>query len=189
MGLALVALFLVLIAPVKAGAALVWNQRNALGIKLGVMIWGVPLQMQISLKRNGKGEPYLERRFMGKARPLRPRGAKGKSGIKALKAIGGARALLFRLIPVKKAYAFIQLGGENAALSAVLCGMLQILNALIPGVEIACRPRYGGEWGIKALCIAQARLGTLIAVGLPVYFKIKAASGKEKEPWIVPSET
>ena len=75
---------------------------------------------------------------------------------------------------------FLQIGGQNAAFIALAAGFLQALNPLLPQANVVCRPSFGGETKAYLRCIAEARLGILLAAWLRWRKERRAGQKEEK---------
>ena len=174
-----VALFLLLIAPVKLGAA-AGVGREGIRIRLGLMVWGLRWQGAIRLQQ---GRAVLLIR--GRQVPLPPR----KQG--SPPAASTLRHLFFpdpaqsrrRGVRITRAELHLDVGSRDAAAAALLTGLLRAAACLIPGVRITARPRMGGLWAARALCIAESRLGILCVA----YALALKAGKKEEKSWSIPS--
>lgn len=174
-----VALFALLISPVKIGA---WAcaGREGIRVRIGILIWGLRLQGDI-LFRQGKTELW----FRGRQVPI-PRRKKGRPSAAAI-----LRHLFFpdrplsRSLGVRVSRAEIRadIGSRDAAAAALLTGLLRAASRIIPGVHIDARPRMEGRWAVQALCIAESRLGILCVA----YALALKAGKKEEKSWSIPS--
>ncbi|MBQ7655337.1 MAG: hypothetical protein IJS41_02400 [Clostridia bacterium] len=184
----LLGLFLLLIAPVRIGAALRW-EHNKPALTVGVMVWGVRFQTVIEARRDTAGTLLLNAAVGGKTLTLRPGGENAGKGIKALGLLlksNSDRAAFRKLIQLQALDAYLQIGGQNAAFIALITGFLQALNPLLPRARIICRPSFNGDTKAYIRCIAGARLGILLAAWLRL--RRRRAGQKEEEAWSIPSE-
>lgn len=172
----LLMIFLVLIAPVKAGALATVSKRGVRGA-FGFMVWGVSVQGRFLLEA-GKREIRIG------SRPMKlPRKKSGRFSFSRL-IRSGAWKLLRRGVTIQRADAQMQLGLRDAAAAALLAGLAQALSGLLPGVRFRALPRLGGPWELRAKCIAETRLGILLAAfALTALFR----GQKEEKTWIIPS--
>lgn len=186
----LLGLFLLLIAPVQVGAALRWTGHIPC-LTVGVMIWGVRAQMEIRARRNKAGMLLLTATMGKRNLTLRPGGKNAGNGLKALGLLlksNGDKAMLKKAVQVRVLDAYLQIGGENAAFIAILTGFLQALNPLLPQANIVCRPSFHGSTKAYIRCIAEARLGILLAAWLR-WRRTRRAGRKEEQAWSIPSGT
>ena len=165
----LTALFLLLISPVRAGVRVQWDENGLRGAA-GLMIWGLREQVDFSAVRNGAGVLRLTAAYRGKNLPLPPR-RKG-DGARLLKLLGlllksnGKNASLHRLVRVDTLRLGLRLGGEDAAALALGAGALRALGGALPYLRFQCVPALGGKTALRAVCIAEARLGILVVAWL-----------------------
>ena len=186
----LIALFLLLIAPVQVGAALRW-EGGFPRLLVGVMIWGLRVQTAISFSRDPAGHLLLNADFAGKPRPLPLHRSKGGHGLQALGLLLRSNErdrLLKDGIQIKTLDIFLQVGGPNAAFTALLTGALRALNPLLPRARIVCRPAFQGTTRLLARCIAQTRLG-MLWIAWPRWRLRQKSRKKEETAWSIPSET
>lgn len=190
MGWLLIILYALLIAPVRVGAALRWEGKTPT-LRVGVMIWGFRLQTELRGRRDEAGRLRLVAGFGRRSLPLPAGKRKGGEGIKALALLlrsNQKRAGLRRVIRVRALDFALQIGGENAALTALASGFFQALNPLVPKARILCRPAFHGRTRLYARCIAEARLGILWAAWLR--WRAGRGSGqKEEQAWSILSGT
>ena len=186
----LLGIFLLAIAPIRAGAVLRLERKQP-SLTLGVMIWGIRFQTLIEARRDAAGALLLTANLGKRALPLRP--ASGNAG-KEIKALGlllksnADRAALRKMIQVQALDVYVQIGGQNAAFTALAAGILRALNPLLPTARIACRPSFHGETKALVRCIAGARLGILCLAWLRWRGR-QRDSRKEETAWSIPSET
>ena len=186
----LLGLFLILITPVQVGAALRWTGHMP-SLTVGVMIWGIRAQMEIHARRDTAGTLLLTATMGKRSLTLRPGGKNAGNGLKALGLLlksNGDKAMLKKAVQVRALDAYLQIGGENAAFIAILTGFLQALNPLLPQANIVCRPSFHGSTKAYIRCIAEARLGILLAAWLR-WRRTQQASQKEEQAWTIPSGT
>ena len=186
----LLGLFLLLIAPVQVGAALRWTGHMPC-LTVGVMVWGVRAQTEIRARRDTAGTLLLTATMGKRNLTLRPGGKNAGNGLKALGLLlksNGDSAMLKKAVRVRALDAYLQIGGENAAFIAILTGFLQALNPLLPQANIVCRPSFHGDTKAYIRCIAEARLGILLAAWLR-WRRTRRASQKEEQAWTIPSGT
>ena len=186
----LLGLFLILITPVQVGAALRWTGHIPC-LTVGVMIWGVRAQMEIHARRDTAGTLLLTATMGKRSLTLHPGGKNAGNGLKALGLMlksNGDKAMLKKAVQVRALDAYLQIGGENAAFIAILTGFLQALNPLLPQANIVCRPSFHGSTKAYIRCIAEARLGILLAAWLR-WRRTRRAGRKEEQAWSIPSGT
>ena len=179
-------LFLLLISPVRIGAALRWSGQLPT-LVIGVMIWGVRVQTSIHAERDPAGTLLLTA-ALGK-RPLHFGGKNADGSLQALAALfrsGSGRTALHGVVQVRKVELYLQIGGENAAFAALFTGLLRALNPLFPHAAIHCHPSFNGQTKVYARCIAETRLGILLAAWLR---RRRRHGQKEEAAWSIPSET
>lgn len=189
MAWALIAVYLLLASPIQAEAAvrLQFGKKGKAEARLGLLVWGIRLSARLELYRDETNRPFA-RLVSGKKETAILLKSKGAGAWKK----PGAQYALKRLLSLFSFSADIQIGGADAARTALLSGLLAAAGAAVPRVRLRCRPRYNGESGVFLLCIAQARLGTIIAVCLRGLMKNRRAGRKKegkKTAWIVPSGT
>ncbi len=185
----LLGLFLLLISPIRIGAALRWTGGAPL-LNVGVMIWGVRAQTSIRAERDTTGALLLTAAVGKRTFPLHPDRKNAGNGLKALALLlksNTDRAAMRRLVQVRALDVFLQIGGENAAFIALAAGFLQALNPLLPQANIVCRPSFHGDTKALVRCIAEARLGILCVAWLR--WRRQRAGQKEEAAWSIPSET
>ena len=182
----LLLVYLALITPVKLGAGVSVGSGPPEGL-VGVMIWGWKRVAHIRVRRQD-GIPRLCAEVRGHTVALR-RSRKGWSGQAARTLLRGltdgkrgGRGL--RLVTLD---GFIQIGGMDAAVTALLTGGLRAALALIPSARVRCEPAFGGQTVLRLRCIAQARLGRIVAAGLMTALGTRRQGRKEEAPWIIPS--
>ena len=162
-------LFLLFIAPVRAGVKAQWDERGFKGAA-GLMIWGLREQVDFSAVRNAAGVLRLTAAFRGKNLPLPP--WKKGGAARLLKLLGlllksnGKNASLQRLVRVDTLRAVLRLGGEDAAVLALAAGALRAAGGALPFLRFQCVPSLGGKTALQAVCIAEARLGILLVAWL-----------------------
>lgn len=185
-----IAVYLILTAPVRAGAILHWADGLP-RFTVGVMVWGLRAKTELRLSRNEEGRLLLAAAFRDRPIPL-PRRSPG--GTRALKILGlmlksgGRGAALRGLVKVRALEATVRVGGQNAAAMAVAVGLLRIVAAVLPVVRLRVLPALGAKSGVHARCITETRLGILVAAVLLWLLSQRRAARKEEKPWIVPSE-
>ena len=165
MGWISILLFLLLAAPVKAGARLQWEAGRLQGA-VGVMVWGVRKQLTLRSTRGPDGKLLLSAAFQEKDVPLPPRMRRTGRGVKLLGLMlrsNGSDAALRRLVRVDTCELFLRLGGQDAAALALSAGFLRAAASLLPFLRFCCVPVLGGKTAVRAACIAEARLGILLA--------------------------
>ena len=186
----LLGLFLLFIAPIRIGAALRWTGGAPL-LNVGVMIWGIRAQTSIRAERDTTGALLLTAAVGNRKLPLRPDRKNAGNGLKALALLvksNTKRAALKKLVRVRTLDVFLQIGGENAAFIALATGFLQALSPLAPKAKIVCRPSFHDNTKAYLRCIAEARLGILLAAWLR-WRRTQQASQKEEQAWTIPSGT
>ena len=158
------ALFLLLIAPMRAGVRMQWDESGFRGA-VGLMIWGLRDQVDVSGARNRAGQLRLTAAFRGKNLPLpKPKGGAGKM----LKLVGlllksnGDGAALRKLVRVNTLRIALRLGARDAAALALCTGALRAVGGALPFLRFRCLPVLDGKTALHAVCIAEARLGTLL---------------------------
>ncbi|MBQ9262698.1 MAG: hypothetical protein IJ189_00635 [Clostridia bacterium] len=177
-----VILFLLLITPVKVGVVLCLGGGPVRG-EIGVMLWGVRLQGRFELKQ---GKPALS--FRGKPLHLPHRKTNRPSLLPMLKSLlGNGVPSPFRpAISILKAEIIVDVGLQDAATVALLTGLLRSASVWLPVLKIHARPCFGGSSALHARCIAEGRLGMLLAAYL---LAKQGRKQKEEQPWIIPSAT
>ena len=99
-------------------------------------------------------------------RPVRRSAGNGLKTLALLVKSNTKRAALKKLVRIRTLDVFLQIGGENAAFIALATGFLQTLSPLAPKAKIVCRPSFHGDTKAYLRCIAEARLGILLAAWL-----------------------
>lgn len=158
-------LFLLLIAPVRVGVRLLWDEKGPRGA-VGLMVWGLREQADFSLERGAAGNLRLTAAFHGKTLPLPQRKNRTGLGIRLLGLLlksNGEDAALGRLVRVNTLNVALRLGGEDAAALALGAGALRAVGGALPFLRFRCMPVLGGKTALRAVCIAEARLGILLA--------------------------
>ena len=186
----LMGLFLVLITPVRVGAVLRWAGHLP-SLTIGLMIWGIQAQTEIRARRDEAGALLLTAALGRRNMTLHPGGKNAGKGLKILGLLlksNGDRAVFKKAVQVRALDAYLQIGGENAAFIAILTGFLQALNPLLPQANIVCRPSFHGSTKAYIRCIAEARLGILLAAWLR-WRRTRRAGRKEEQAWSIPSGT
>ena len=162
------ALFLLLIAPVRAEARLVWDENGLRGAA-GLMIWGLREQVDFSLNRSAAGALRLNAAFHGKSLTLPQGKNRAELGVKLLGLLlksNGQEAALRKLVKVNTLDIALRLGGGDAAGLALGAGALRAVGGALPFLRLQCVPCLNGKTALRAVCIAEARLGILVAAGL-----------------------
>ncbi len=162
------AFFLLLIAPVRAGVILRQGAGEFKGAA-GVMIWGVRAQIRFSLGRNGEGALRLAVSAGNSQLSLPRRKRKAGTGIRLLGLMlksNGKKSALRRAVRVEAMDVRVRLGGGDAAALALGTGLLRSLNGLLPALRVRCVPGLGARTEIAVRCIAEARLGILLTAWL-----------------------
>ncbi len=186
----LLGLFLLLIAPIQVGAALRWSGYMP-SLTVGVMVWGIRAQTEIRASRDAAGTLLLTAAVGKRSLTLRPGGKNAGNGLKALGLLlksNGESAMLKKAVQVRTLDGSLQIGGENAAFIALATGFLQALSPLAPKAKIVCRPSFHDNTKAYLRCIAEARLGILLAAWLR-WRRTQQASQKEEQAWTIPSGT
>lgn len=158
------AFFLLLIAPVRAGAVLRLDGGGSRGA-VGMMLWGIRGQIHLSLGRSAEGALRLTATFRNRQFPLPRRKKKAGAGFKLLGLMlknNGKNRFLRRGIRVNALDIRVRLGGEDAAALALGAGLLRSLNGLSPVLRLRCDPALAAHTEITLRCIAESRLGILL---------------------------
>ena len=186
MGVLLLIVDLALITPVKLGGAVSMGSGPPEGA-VGVMIWGWKRVAHIRVRRRD-GAPRLCAEVGGRTVILR-RSRKGWSGQAARMVLRGLtdRKRNGRVLRLVTLDGFIQIGGQDAAATALLTGGLRAALACFPSARVRCFPAFGGQTVLRLRCIAQARLGTILAAGLMTALETHRQGRKEEGAWIIPS--
>ncbi len=197
MGVVGVLLYLLLIAPVRVGIVVSFAQGSAPSGMLGVLVWGVGTQVDFAVARddqgvlnlkfqtangNKSGESDLSKTIASIARV-----------IKSLRIANISRSVFKASIHLKALQARAVVGLADAAQTALLTGLLQVLAAkwgTRPGVRLRVDANFRGGSALYTRCIVHMRLGNILLaclLGLSAYLK---AGTKEEQPWsITPSNT
>ncbi|MBQ6960610.1 MAG: hypothetical protein IJP78_06505 [Clostridia bacterium] len=161
----LTAVFLLLITPVRVGVRLQWDENGPRGA-VGMMVWGLREQADFSLGRGAAGQLRLTAAFHGKSLPLPQRKNRAALGVKLLGRLlksNGKNAALGRLVRVNAMNVALRLGGQDAAALALAAGTLRAIGGALPRLRFRCVPALGGKTALRAVCIAESRLGILLA--------------------------
>jgi hypothetical protein len=158
-------LFLLLIAPVRAGVRVQWDERGLRGAA-GLMVWGLREQADFTLKRNAGGAPRLTAAFHGNNLTLPHGKNRAEVGVKLLGLLlrsNGQEAALRKVVRVNTLNIVLRLGGSDAAALALGTGALRAVGGALPFLRFQCAPVLNGKTSLRAACIAEARLGILLA--------------------------
>ena len=161
-------LFLLFIAPVRAGIRVQWDENGQRGAA-GVMVWGIQEQADFSLTRSAAGALRLTAAFRGKSLPLprmKNRPALGMKLLGLLLKSNGKEAALRKLVRVNTLSVALRLGGADAAALALSAGALRAISGAMPFLRFQCVPSLNGKTALRAVCIAEARLGILLVAWL-----------------------
>ena len=161
-------LFLLLIAPVRAGARLIWDEMGPRGA-VGLMVWGLREQVDFSTGRSASGALRLAASFRGKSLRLPESRGNGKKMLQALGLLlksNGKNAALGRLVRVDTLNVALRLGGGDAAALALSAGALRAVGNALPFLRFQCVPTLDGKTALRAVCIAETRLGILLVAWL-----------------------
>ena len=181
------AMFLLLITPVRLGAALRW-EKGLPRAAVGVMVWGVSGQVFLRSGRDEKGKLRLTASVFGKETPVTPGKAKAGQGLRALwlsLRSNGRLSLLRYTVKIRVFDVSVRLGIEDAARAALAVGLIRALASAVPRLRLRCVPALGGQTAASLRCIADARLGILLAAAL--LWRARRRGRKEEKPWIIPS--
>lgn len=193
MGIAwlLIVLYLVLITPVQGGVVFFAGEGRQ-GGAAGVLIWGIALQRQFQLTRDGEGRLRLESGPKGKSqKPERDAPKKARKYIRILRALvrgDHARRLLKKALHISVLEGSVGVGTENAAHTALLCAALQGISSLLPQARLHVWPRFNGKSTLRLRCIVSARLGILLAACLLGAISYLLSGKKEEKAWNIPSD-
>ena len=171
------ALFLLLISPVRLGAALSWA-GGGFRLAAGILVWGVRVRGRLDGARGEGDRLRLEAAVQGRPVAL-PQGKRGGAG--ALGRMLKRGGLRFPWGHAARLYALegtVFLGGDDAAALALAAGALRALLARYPKVK--CFPSFGGECRGEIRCIAESRLGMLLAAGLVLAYRSRREIKEEK---------
>ena len=158
------ALFILLISPVRAGVRVQWDEGGLRGA-VGLMIWGLREQVDFSTGRSDSGALRLAASFRGKSLPLPESRGNGKKILQLLGLLlksNGKNADLRKLVRVNTLNVALRLGGGDAAALALGAGALRAAGNALPFLRFQCMPTLGGKTALRAVCIAEARLGILV---------------------------
>ena len=78
----------------------------------------------------------------------------------------GQEAALRKLVKVNTFIIALRLGGGDAAALALGAGALRALGGALPSLRFQCVPCLNGKTALRAVCIAEARLGILLVAWL-----------------------
>ncbi len=161
-------LFLLFIAPVRAGVRLIWDEKSLRGA-VGLMVWGLREQADFSFGSGASGSLRLRLAFHGKNLRLPRRKSREGLGIKLLGLLlksNGEDASLRKLVRVNTLSVALRLGGGDAAALALGAGALRAVGGALPFLRFRCVPVLDGKTALRALCIAESRLGILLVAWL-----------------------
>ena len=188
MALWMTAVFLLRITPVRLGAAAHW-ERGLPRAAVGVMLWGVAGRAAFYTSRDENGRLRLTASVFGKTVPLAPGKNRAGQGLRLLLMAlrsNSRQPLLRYTVKVRCLEARMRLGCRDAAWAALAVGLIRAAAAAVPLLRVQCVPALGGQTEVHLRCIADARLGTLLAAALAG--RVKRRRGrKEEKPWIIPS--
>lgn len=171
---ALLLVFLIVIAPIRAGLLLCVDGGPIRG-RVGLMIWGIRLQAGFFLRQ---GRWVLT--VFGKELSLPSRGGKRLSLLPLL--LEKRKRFPRRGIVLRRAVIWADVALENAAAGALLTGWMRFLSGALPGWRVLPRFCPGGRSALRVCCIAESRLGILWAE----YARLKRKK-KEESAWSIPS--
>ena len=158
------ALFLLIIAPVRAGVRVQWDENGLRG-SVGLMFWGLREQADFTLNRSAAGTLRLNAAFHGKNMTLPQGKNRAELGVKLLGLLlrsNGQEGALRKLVKVNTLNIALRLGGGDAAALALGAGALRAVGGALPFLRFHCMPVLGGKTALRAVCIAEARLGILL---------------------------
>ena len=188
----LIFFYLFLITPLQL-AVVIGKEAHFPRGAVGVMIWGIPYTVHFIGRRDEKGKFYIKTTLPGnkaeKDRPLTPPSPALLQILKAFRASKGAWHLLKKGVHIRSGSFELILGGENAALLALLTAALQAIFSLSRRFSLRVHPSFQGKSDFRFRCIVETRLGTLLAAGMLGEFYALGTGKKEENAWIIPSET
>ena len=135
-----------------------------------------PLRLSARFQYPGKGPPRVCLRAWGVRLPPGKKPLAGglgglRGGLPALRAV-------LKHVTVRHLEVRLRVGGD-AALAAVITGLVRGIAGLLPRAGIRCDPGFGETGALRAKCILEARLGILLAAALAGRFARKARRKKE----------
>lgn len=187
MAVFLIFLYLLLIAPVRFGAAAAWHGGCRAEGAAAVLVWGIRVQVGFRLFRDETGKLRLFSDHRGRRQAAHDPLPNALTLLKTLKRANVSRALLKKGVRLRALSAEAEVGGMDADAVALCTGLLRALDALLPGVRIQARPAFQGTGSLRVRGIAEARLGTLMAIGALSLMSLRRQ--KEEATWNIPSET
>lgn len=187
MALILILLYTLWITPLRAGIDL-RADKEALTGRAGILIWGLRRQTPLRVARGA--DRRLQIQWLPGRMPLVLSRKPGKRGVfSSVWRSRTARRVLTRGVRVRSEGMQVVLGGQDAARIAWAAGLIRAVSGAFPQLRLSCVPAFGGRFSVHAVCIADARLGTLCTAWLFSALEKRAAGKKEEQAWIVPSNT
>ena len=187
----LLLLFVLLTAPVRLGIKIQW-EKGVLHGTLGGMVWGIRARIPFAVSRSPAGQLALCAFFRGRRLALPAQKIDAKGVVRRLLVMrkgGKSGKKLLKLVRLQALSVDLRAGGLDAGRLALTVGLLRLASGFIPSLRFRCAPVLGGAWGLRGGCIAETRLGILLAAALIGYANSRRAKEEKKQPWIVPSET
>ena len=181
-----IGVFLLFIAPVRAGVLLRWEEGRLTGA-VGLTLWGVRAQVRLFTQRDAQGRMGLQAALGRHLLPLSlPRGKKGAFPARMLLS---ARNGPWQWAVKRECFRVdVRFGCRDAAMTALLAGFLQALNGALPQAVIRCRPAFQGSAAVQVRYTARTRLGMLW--GAYLLWRLRRRNEKEEsKQWSIPSET
>ena len=182
----LLGIYGLLIAPVRLGALARWKDGE-MRLALGVMLWGARAVARFRSGRDKKGALCLRGEWLGREVELHPRLPGRGQGLGRILGGGNGFRRLGGLVRFTALEAEICPGGPDAAGTALWAGLIRIIAVFFPRLRVRCRPAFNGKTSAVFRCIADTRLGIIIAVCLFGRLKSLRTGRKEEKKWIVPS--
>lgn len=187
----LILIYLLLITPIQGGLRIFYDDGSLKGVTI-LRIWGVWLQIPLALRRDAQGQLRLESEFRRK----RKRAKKEKpdalrrliSQSTALIRADKSRRLLLWGVHLESLEGEWHLHLDNAAHTALLSALGQILSSLPAKARIRIFPNFGGPSRLHLQCIVRFRLGILLTACAMGYISYRSQRKKEETKWIIPSD-
>lgn len=183
--------YLLLIAPVQAGIRIRYD-RSPDGL-IGLRIWGIGLQVPLSLSRDENGQLHLESSLPWKKKKKKKKEKPG--GLRRLFTQAAAviradkaRKLLQWGVTLESLKGEIHLHLENAAHTALLSSLCQLLSTLPEKARIHVFPSFSGPGRLHLQCIVRFRLGTLLTACAMGFLSYRLQRKKEDSSWNIPSD-
>ena len=192
MAVFLIVLYLLFITPVGLGAAAAVGFGGRPEGAAAVSLWGVRLQINAAIVRDGQGQCRLITTFRQKPRQalLGKKPAKLTRFLRVLRSAEDTPKLLRRIIRLRDFSLHADVAVQDAASVALLTALLRMADAFFgQAVHITANPVFSGRGGLRARCIVETRLGTLWTAALLGSGRLLLRRKKEAGAWNTRLET